>query len=171
ADLLEPGERRMTVTLPRPDRTHERRTVTVRLPPGVRPGQRLRLAGQGPSGPGGGQRGDLYLRIGVREQPGVTIRGDDLVVRADVPAPLAVVGGKLRVQAPDGPVTVRIPPGTKPGTTLRVRGRGLPRRRGGRGDLLAEIRLVVPERPTPRERELYAELARLAEGAGAGADA
>lgn len=165
ADLVEPGERRMTLALPRPDGTHETRTVTVRLPRGVRPGQRLRLAGQGPAGVGGGPRGDLYLRIGVRSQPGVTIRGDDLVVRTDVPAPLAVVGGTARVPAPDGPVTVRIRPGTQSGTTLRVPGRGLPRKRGGRGDLLAEVRLVVPERPSPRERELYAELAKLAASA------
>lgn len=161
SDLLHPGPRRITVGVPGAGGKVERKTVTVNLPPGLRPGQKLRLPGMGGGGQPGSPRGDLYLKIRLRPDPAFRIEGDDLVTEVDVPAPLAVVGGHVEVPTPERPVRVRVAPGTSTGTTLRVRGRGLPRKDGGRGDLLARVRLVVPKHPTREQRELYEKLARL----------
>jgi curved DNA-binding protein len=131
----------------------------VRIPQGIRPGQKLRVAGRGAVDPRTGQRGDLMLRVRLQPEPRWEIQGDDLKTTVDVPAPMAVVGGTVAIDTPEGPVTVRIAPGTPAGRVMRVGGRGLPRKDGGRGDLLAEVRITVPERPTDEERELYEKLA------------
>jgi curved DNA-binding protein len=161
ADLVHGGQRRITLGPQGPGSPVEPRTVTVKIPPGLRPGSRLRLAGQGGPSPGGGPAGDLYLEIGLRPDPRLRIEGDDLVADVDVPAPDAVVGGTVQVPTPEGPVKLKIQPGTTAGRTLRVRERGLPRKGGGRGDLLARVRIVVPGDLTERERELYRQLAEL----------
>lgn len=161
AELVAPGERRLAIEVPDGRGGRERREVAVRFPAGLRPGQTLRVRGQGAAG-ADGTRGDLLIEVGLRPQPGLAIEGDDVVVEAAVPAPVAVTGGHVVVHGPEGPVTLRVQPGTDAGTTLRVRGRGLLRKDGTRGDLRARVRLTIPADPTPRERELYAELARLA---------
>ena len=159
-DLIHGGRRRLTLTLPDGRAGKKRKTVTVNLPPGLRPGQKLRLAGQGLEGPGG-HKGALLLEVRLRPESGIEVQGDDLVTDVAVPAPLAVVGGKLEVALPDGPVTIRVPPGTQSGKLLRVRGRGLPRKGGGRGNAKIRVRLVVPTHPSSQERELYQQLADL----------
>jgi curved DNA-binding protein len=166
ADLLAPGQRRMTLGVPGSGGRSERRTVTVNIPAGVRPGQRLRLAGLGGSAPHGGTPGDIYLIVRVRLPPGVAVAGDDVVVSARVEAPTAVVGGQARVDSPDGPVTVRIPAGTQPGGTLRLRGRGLLRRDGSRGDLKVKIQVTLPRKPREQAMRLWERLARLSEESG-----
>lgn len=160
-DLLQPGARKLTLGVPGADGEVERRRVSVNLPPGLRAGQKLRLPGHGSPGPAGTPAGDLYLRVRIRPEPDLQVDGDDLVAEVDLPAPVAVVGGTVRVPTPEGPVTLRVPAGTQSGTTLRVRERGLPRKGGGRGDLRARLRLTVPEHPTDEERRLYAQLAAL----------
>ncbi len=160
-DLVRGGQRRLTLGIPGPDGRVERKTVTVNLPRGLRPGGKLRIPGHGAPSPGGGPPGDLYLRVKVRPEPGFEIRGDDLLAEVPVPAPLAVVGGVARVETPEGPVAIRIAPGTQGGQKLRVRGKGLPRKDGTRGDLIATIRLTVPRDPTPDEKELWERLAAL----------
>ena len=159
-DLIHGGRRRLTLTLPEARGGKRRKTVTVNIPPGLRPGQKLRLAGQGRQG-AGGQKGVLLLEVRLRPEPGIEVQGDDLFMDVPVPAPLAVVGGRLEVALPDGPVTIRIPPGTQQGKLLRVRGRGLPKKGGGRGNAKIRVRLEVPAHPSPRERELYQQLADL----------
>ena len=161
ADLLQPGRKTFTLGSPGRDGALSSRTVTVNIPPGLRDGQKLRLPGQGAPGGAGHAAGDIYLKVRVRPEAGVAIHGDDIVTDIDVPAPIAVVGGEVRVTAPDGVVTIRVRPATPTGTTLRVRGRGLPRRDGQRGDLLARVRIVIPEHPTQEERGLYERLAQL----------
>ncbi len=165
-EFLAPGERLLTLEIPGPHGETLRRSVKVRFPRGLRPGQKLRIAGQGSAGPGGGPAGDLFVTVRLRPAPGLVVEGDDLVIEVPVPAPVAVTGGTVPIAAPDGEVTIRIAPGTAAGALLRVRGRGLPRRDGTRGDLRARIVLTIPDHPSARERELYAELARLAAGRG-----
>lgn len=139
----------------------ERRTrrLRVKVPAGVKDGATIRLAGKGePDGPGV-PPGDLFVRVDVEAHPVFGRRGDDLTVRLPLTYPEAALGAEVQVPTLDGPVTLRIPPGTPCGKTFRIRGKGAPRR-GGRGDLLATVHIEVPERPSRRERELLEELQR-----------
>jgi curved DNA-binding protein len=167
-DLIQGGERRFRLALPNASGGEEQSSVRVRIPPGIRPGQKLRVAGRGAADPRTGQRGDLMLRIRLKPEPRFEIRGDDLRTTVDVPAPRAVIGGNVSLETPEGPVTVRVAPGTPSGRVLRVSGRGLPRKDGSRGDLMAEVRITVPEEPSPEEKELYEQLAELRDGRGSG---
>jgi curved DNA-binding protein len=160
-DLVGGGQRKFTMEIPGADGLPEARELTMNLPRVIRPGQTIRLAGQGGPGSGGAPNGDLFLRVRLRPGGELQVEGDDLIATIDVPAPVAVVGGTARVPTAEGPVTLRIAPGTQAGTVLRVKERGLARRDGTRGDLRARVRLVVPEQPTAEQKRLYEELARL----------
>lgn len=161
SDLIERPTKHVVLSGRGPGGEPTRREVSVRVPAGARPGKTLRLRGKGGPGLGGGPPGDLLLEVEPSPGDEARVVGDDVVVDLDVPAPVAVVGGKLPVEAPDGRVTLRIAPGTRSDTSLRVRGRGLPRSDGSRGDLLARVRLVVPETPSAEEKRLYQRLAAL----------
>jgi curved DNA-binding protein len=139
--------------------TGQRKTLSVKIPEGVRPGQKIRLAGQGSSGFGGGPAGDLFLKVEIAPDPRFKIEGSDILTTVSVFPPQAVLGGEADVETPTGPVRVRIPARSSSGRKIRLRGRGLSQSGGNKGDLLAEIRIVVPEQLTDRERELYEQLA------------
>jgi curved DNA-binding protein len=115
----------------------------------------------------GGPPGDLYLRVRLVPHPLYRVAGDDLEMDLPLWPWQAVLGGEVRIETPDGPVTLKVPAGTQSGQRLRLRGRGLPRGKGSRGDLYAVVRIVVPERPSAAEREAYETLKR---GASAAAD-
>jgi curved DNA-binding protein len=149
-ELLRGGRRRLQ--LPRG------RTIEVEIPPGARNGTILRLAAQGEPGLNGGPPGDLYLHVRVLPHPRLRIAGDDLEIDLPLWPWQAVLGGEVRVDTPDGPVTLKVPPGTQSGRRLRLRERGLPRPDRRRGDLHAVVRIVVPERPSAAEREAYETL-------------
>lgn len=128
------------------------RTITVRFPPGVADGQRIRLAGRGEPGERGGPAGDLYVTVKVRPDPVFGRSGDDLTLTVPVTFPEAVFGTDLRVPTMDGTVTLRVPPGTPSGRTLRARGKGVVRRNGRAGDLLVTVDVVVPEKLSDQAR-------------------
>jgi curved DNA-binding protein len=136
-----------------------RRRVEVKIPPGVRDGSRVRVAGEGGQGRGG-KRGDLYLRVRVAPDPTFERRGDDLVTTVRVPLTAAALGGETQVPTLDGPVGIKIPPGTSVGQVFRLRGHGLPRlgAGGARGDLLATIAVSLPTKLNSRQRELFEAL-------------
>src|SRR5213082_1472339 len=139
----------------------ERRTrrYTVKIPAGVKDGTRIRLKGKGEAGYGGAEAGDLYVVTRVAPSKTYTRRGDDLVVDVPVPFSDAALGATVEVPTPDGPVTVKVKPGTVDGTMLRVKGKGAPRLKGsGRGDLLARVKLTVPKKLSKKQRELLEEL-------------
>jgi curved DNA-binding protein len=142
--------------------TGERRTLAVKIPAGVRPGQRIRLAGKGQPGFGGGEPGDLFLRVELEPHPRFRVEDGDLYATLPVAPWEAALGGEAEVETLQGPVRVRIPPGSSSGRRIRLRGKGLPKPGGEPGDLYAEIRIVVPETLSERERELYRELAQAA---------
>ena len=141
--------------------TSERRTVEVKIPPGVRDGSRVRALGEGGTGRGG-KRGDLYLRVRVLPHPAFERKGDDLVTTASIPLTTAVLGGEAQVPTLDGPLGIKVPPGSRPGRVFRLRNHGLPKRDGGgRGDLLATLSVSLPQTVGDREKELFEELRRL----------
>jgi molecular chaperone DnaJ len=134
----------------------ERRTkrYTVKIPAGVKDGSRIRLRGKGEAGWGGAEAGDLFVVTRVAPSKLYTRRGDDLVVEVPVTYPEAALGTTVEVPTPDGPVSVKVKPGTQDGTMLRVKGKGAPKLKGsGRGDLLARVKLSVPKKLTKKERE------------------
>jgi DnaJ-class molecular chaperone len=138
------------------------KTIDVNIPAGVRDGSTVRLAGQGGAGSNGSEPGDLYLRIRLRPHPVFTLRGDDdLEVELPIAPWEAVLGGKVDVPTIDGRVEMTIPRGAKSGQRLRLRGQGLNKRKGGRGDEYARLKIVVPAEVSPEERELYEQLKRV----------
>ncbi|BBY06807.1 molecular chaperone DnaJ [Mycobacterium noviomagense] len=124
--------------------TTRTRTINVRIPPGVEDGQRIRLPGQGEAGLRGAPSGDLYVTVHVRSDPVFGRDGDDLTVTVPVSFAELALGTTLSVPTLDGRVGVRVPKGTANGRTLRVRGRGVPKRGGGSGDLLVTVQVAVP---------------------------
>jgi curved DNA-binding protein len=138
------------------------RRVEAKIPPGVRWGSRVRLAGQGSPGVSGGSSGDLYLVVRVETHPDFVREGDDLRSDLRLDFYTAALGGEVRVPTIDGAVTLKIPPRTQADRTFRLRGKGMPRlgRPGERGDLWAKAKLVLPEPMTEEEIE---GLRRLAE--------
>jgi curved DNA-binding protein len=144
--------------------TGERKTLSVRIPPGVRAGQKIRLAGQGHPGRGGAA-GDLFLKIEILPDPRFKVQGADLHTTVPVTPWEAALGGEAEVETLEGPVRVKVPAGSSSGRKIRLRGKGLAQGRNGgggtaeKGDLIAELKIVVPESLTPRERELFEQLA------------
>jgi molecular chaperone DnaJ len=138
----------------------ERAKVSVEVPAGISDGQRIRIGGRGHAGERGGPPGDLYVLIGVREDPRFVRDGDDLVTAVDVSAPLAALGTTVEVPTLDGPVDLDIPAGVQPHETLLVRGAGMPALRGRRrGNLRVLVNVIVPRRLDRDQRELYERLA------------
>ncbi|GAA13768.1 molecular chaperone DnaJ [Gordonia alkanivorans] len=122
------------------------RTINVRIPAGVEDGQRIRLAGQGEAGRRGAPSGDLYVVVHVTPHKQFTRSGNDLRVQLPVRISELVLGATVSVPTLEGSVGVKIPPNTTDGRTLRVRGRGVPKRSGGAGDLLVTVKVAVPDK-------------------------
>lgn len=132
----------------------------VRVPVGVIEGQLIRVPGKGEEGFNGGAPGDLYLRVRFAQHPEFRVRGADLFYDVDLAPWEAVLGATVTIPALDGPVTVRIPPGTNSGQQLRVRGKGLPAAGGARGDIYAAVSIQAPGQITEEERKLWEQLAQ-----------
>ena len=135
------------------------RNVKVRVPAGVRDGQRIRLAGRGGPGRNGGPSGDLYVTVRVAAHPLFGRKGDDLTVTVPITFPEATLGAEVSVPTLDGPpVTIKVPPGTRSGRTFRVRGKGIttPKKQG---DLLVTVEVAVPSKLTREERKAVEALA------------
>ncbi|HLJ61550.1 MAG TPA: DnaJ C-terminal domain-containing protein [bacterium] len=144
-----------TVTIP--DDRGTPRSIEVKIPRGVRAGQRIRAAGQA-------NGADLYLVVQILPHPGFTRDQDDLMCEVAVPVWTAALGGEIEVPTLGGRVMMTVPLGTRDGRTFRLRGQGMPHLRGGgAGDLLAKVRLTLPDPLTPRDRELLEEMRRLHE--------
>jgi len=141
------------------------RRLNVKIPPGARTGTRIRMAGEGGAGVGGGKAGDLYLRVRVRPDPRFERQGDDLYVAVPVDLYTAVLGGKVQVPTLSGPVMLTIPPQMQNKRVFRLRGKGMPRLKqpGQYGDLYARIDVQLPTELTPRQRQLFEELRRISQ--------
>jgi curved DNA-binding protein len=154
------GSRRQ-LSLRRPEATRAE-TYLVRIPAGVREGQRIRLAGQGSPGEDGAGSGDLLLRVRLARHPDFVADGDDLIHELDLAPWEAALGARIRIPTLGGEAWVRVPAGANDGLRLRLSGQGLPIDALKRGDLFAVVRLRVPSVMTPEERSLWENLARVA---------
>jgi molecular chaperone DnaJ len=140
-------------------RERVQKTFQVRIPAGAKDGTKVRLKGRGESGRNGGPAGDLYVVARVADSPIYERRGADLVVDVPVSYADAALGASVEVPTPEGPISLKVPAGSQSGKLLKVKGRGAPKLQGGgKGDLLARLKVTVPENPGKRERELLEEL-------------
>jgi curved DNA-binding protein len=139
------GEHRLAISRPSADGSSRQESVTVRIPPGVADGGRIRLRGKGGEGISGGPAGDLLARIRVRPHPLFRREGRDLYLDVPVSVREAILGAKVEVPTLESRVTVSIPPGTDGGSKLRLRGKGVPHPSGrGAGDLFVVVQIKVP---------------------------
>jgi DnaJ-class molecular chaperone len=136
------------------------KNIEVNIPAGVRDGSTIRLPGQGGAGTNGSEPGDLYLHIRLRPHPLFRVNGDDLEVELRIAPWEAVLGTKVEAPTIEGKVELTIPPGTNTGQRLRLRGQGLNKRKGGRGDEYVRMKIVVPKEVSAEDRRLYEELQR-----------
>jgi molecular chaperone DnaJ len=140
-------------------RERVQKTFQVRIPAGAKDGTKVRLKGRGEQGRNGGPAGDLYVVARVADSPIYERRGADLVVDVPISYADAALGASVEVPTPDGPISLKVPAGSQPGKLLKVKGRGAPKLQGeGKGDLLARLKVTVPEKLGKRERELLEEL-------------
>jgi DnaJ-class molecular chaperone len=130
--------------------------VDVTVPPGTDDGDQLRLPGKGAPGFNGGPPGDLLIAITVTPHPRFRREGDDIVFDLPISLAEAVQGARIEVEAPGGTVRLAVPPGSNSGTTLRLRGRGVPRRDGSRGDALARLVVMLPDPPDQALKDFVA---------------
>ena len=143
-------------------REQVQKTFQVRIPAGAKDGTKIRLKGRGEQGRNGGPAGDLYVVARVADSPVYERRGSDLVVDVPLTYADATLGTSVEVPTPEGPISLKVPAGSQPGKLLKVKGRGAPKLKGGgKGDLLARLRLTVPEKVSKQERELLEQLRRV----------
>ncbi len=139
----------------------ERRTkrYTVKIPAGVKDGTRIKLKGKGEAGYGGAPAGDLYVVTRVEPSKIYERKGDDLIVTVPVTFTTAALGGSVDAPTPEGTVLLKIPSGTEDGKLLRIKGRGAPKLKGGgKGDVIARVRIEVPKKLSKKQRELLEQL-------------
>jgi molecular chaperone DnaJ len=141
-------------------RVQRERKLTVKIPAGIATGQRLRLAGEGEAGSGGGPTGDLYVVVHVQEHEFFQREGNDLYCEIPLNYPTVVLGGEITIPTLEGEESFKVPEGTQTGATFRLRGRGLPdvTGRGGRGDLLIAVKVVTPKKLTREQKKLLEQL-------------
>ena len=135
------------------------RTIDVNIPPAARDGSMIKVKRHGQSGPGGSEPGDLYIKLKIKAHSIFTVSGDDLTVEVPISPWEAVLGATIEVPTIEGKAEMKIPAGAQGGQRLRLRGQGLNKRNGARGDEYVKLKVVVPTHPTDREKKLYSDLA------------
>ena len=133
----------------------------VKIPAGILPGQRVRMAGQGGVGVGGGEKGDLYLKIEIEPHPVYRLEGSDVYMDLPVSPWEAALGAEIPLVTLSGPVTLKVPPGAHSGQKLRLRGKGMPSPRGTPGDLYVVVSIQVPRKLSAKEQKLFEELRKV----------
>jgi DnaJ-class molecular chaperone len=153
-DAVKGSERTITLST----QAGAQETLTVKIPPSVREGQKIRLAGKGGPGFNGGPSGDLLIEIHYEPDQRFIREDENLTTEVKIPFSTAVVGGTVQVPTLEGKVDLTIPKGTQGGQKLRLRGKGLPRKGGGRGDLFARVQILVPSKIDKEGEKLIEEL-------------
>lgn len=160
-DALNGSERTLTLRRPGADGKSKTDNIDVRIPAGLREGQRIRVAGKGNPGTGGGPAGDIYLRIRFARHPDFNVIGSDLYYDLDLAPWEAVLGVEVKIPTLEGATTLRVPAGTEADTQLRLKARGLTGKDGQRGHLYATVRIQTPPSVSNEERELWQKLSEL----------
>ena len=137
------------------------KTFTVKIPAGIRNGEKIRLIGQGKNGKNGGNNGDLFIQIKIEDSKTFRLEGYDLVTDLYLTPWEAVLGTRVSISSIDDKVSVYVPQGIESGEKVRIPGKGYKDGKGSRGDLIAEIKIVVPKRPTEEELELFEKMKEL----------
>lgn len=157
SDAVKGATRDVTLRMPSIDAdghlSYQEHTLRVRIPAGVREGQRIRLAGQGARGGGGGAAGDLFLEVGIKPHPLYRVDGGDLYFELPITPWEAALGASISTPTPNGDVQLKIPPGTQSGKKLRLKGRGLPGKPSG--DLYVIIHIALPPATTDDAKAVY----------------
>ncbi len=153
----------MQSTEPGLDGNHSSREkrYDVKIPPGIMPGQKIRLSGQGGKGSGSGGSGDLYLKVEIEPHPRFRPEGHDLYTELAITPWEAALGAQIDIQTLDETVTLKVPSGTQSGQKLRLRAKGMPKPKGLRGDLYAVMKIKVPKKLSKKERQLFEELSKV----------
>jgi DnaJ-class molecular chaperone len=150
---------RRTVNLP--DASGTPRPIEVRIPAGVRNGERLRVKGKGSPGRGGGPPGNLFFHVHIAPHPVFHRKNADILVTLPLWPWEAVLGTEVQVPTLSGPVRLKIPPGSQPQQRMRLKGKGLPQRTGGHGDQFVILNIVMPKSTSTEDRQLYEQLAKV----------
>jgi molecular chaperone DnaJ len=135
------------------------KTITVRIPAGIKDGQKIRLSGEGDLSPGSGPNGDLYIIVSVHPHPKFKRDGDILYSDVEIDLITAIQGGKVTVDTIQGPVTLKIPPGTQPGTKFKMKGCGVKSKKGRMGDHYITVKVILPRNLSPKQKKLFEEFA------------
>jgi len=150
------GEAQVSVQRP----TGRVETISVKIPPGIEDGKKIRIRGQGEPAPQGGTPGDILITIRVALHPYFQRRGNNLIARVPLTVGEAAAGGKVDVPTPHGTVSLNVPPGTSSGTKLRVKGYGVAPKGSAAGDLLAEVMIVLPKNLSEADRQAMLDIDR-----------
>ncbi len=142
-------------------RANANREISVKVPAGVEDGTRLRLSGEGEAGMRGGERGDLYVDVTIATHPIFARRGHDLHCEVPITMVQAALGDQVEVPTLDGPASLIVAPGFQPGSTMTLRGKGMPSLRGGRGDLIVHFQVVIPKELTKEQERLLLQFGKL----------
>jgi curved DNA-binding protein len=134
------------------------KNIDVNIPPGAREGSVIKLSRQGQPGQNGGEPGDLFIKLRIKPHARFSVSGDDITIEVPITASEAVLGSSIEVPTIDSKAEMKIPAGSQGGQRLRLKGQGLNKRGGGRGDEYIRLKIVVPTNPTEREKQLYKEL-------------
>ena len=161
AESIKGTQRRLNLIIRSDDGREEKRDVTVKIPPGVSSGTRVKVSGKGASSSSGGANGDMFLKVNVRADPFWRRDGNNLKIEVPVSYAEAALGAQIPVPTMDGTVTLKIPAGTQSGQIFRLSGRGIAPKSGAAGDELVTIKVSVPRDLSERETELIEELRAL----------
>ena len=139
------------------------KTFSVKIPSGIRDGEKIRLLGQGKQGQNGGKNGDMYIKININENERFKLKGYDIVTDLYLTPWEAALGKRVSIDSIDDTVSLYVPPGIQSGEIVRIPQKGYKDGRGSRGDLIAEVKTVVPKKLTEDERELFEKLKNISE--------
>lgn len=139
------------------------KTFSVKIPSGIRDGEKIRLLGQGKQGKNGGKNGDMFIRININENNKFKLEGYDIVTDLFLTPWEAALGKRVSIDSIDDTVSLYVPPGIQSGEKVRIPQKGYKDGRGSRGDLIAEVKTVVPKKLTEDEKELFEKLKNISD--------
>ena len=141
----------------------DEKTITVKIPEGIKDGEKIRLIGQGKAGKNGGNPGDLFIQIKINNDKGLKLKGYDMYTELYLTPWEAALGAKVDINSIDEDVTIYVPEGTVSGEKIKIEGKGYKKGKGKRGDLIAEVKIMVPKSLTKKEQQIYKKLKEISQ--------